>query len=233
MKYSKTIVCLANSRKPGGRCVAGKEIIPKGYGNWIRPVSARPSAEIADDESQYENGGNLHLLDIVEIPMLASVPHLHQTENHMIDAAYYWKKKGTVKWDDLNDLVDEPSTLWGNGDSTYHGRNDRVRHSAVAEYRNSLWLVKPENVTIHILVPGADFGNPKRAARADFMYAGTQYNLKVTDPVSEQAFLAEENGEYGLDEDIYFCISLAEVHTDGYCYKLVAGIFSEDSLKLR
>ena len=37
----KRIVCLANSRKRGGRCVAGKELLADGRaGGWIRPVSA-------------------------------------------------------------------------------------------------------------------------------------------------------------------------------------------------
>ena len=37
----KRIVCLANSRMPGGNCVAGKEVLVGGkIGGWIRPVGA-------------------------------------------------------------------------------------------------------------------------------------------------------------------------------------------------
>ncbi|MGH7707024.1 MAG: dual OB domain-containing protein, partial [Vulcanimicrobiaceae bacterium] len=35
----KRIVCLANSRKLQGRCVAGRELQKNGPGAWIRPVS--------------------------------------------------------------------------------------------------------------------------------------------------------------------------------------------------
>ncbi len=37
MAYVKHIVCLANSYKPRGRCIGGREVVAKGeYGGWIR-----------------------------------------------------------------------------------------------------------------------------------------------------------------------------------------------------
>jgi len=36
----KTLVCLANSRKPSGHCIAGKDLSEQAQGNWVRPVSA-------------------------------------------------------------------------------------------------------------------------------------------------------------------------------------------------
>jgi hypothetical protein len=56
MSYAKTIVCLANSFKTGGWRVAGKEKVADGqYGDWIRPVSGRESAELNRAESSYAN----------------------------------------------------------------------------------------------------------------------------------------------------------------------------------
>jgi len=76
------IVCLANSRKPHGRCIAGREVLKNGYGGWIRPVSARSSAEISLEELRYENGREPQILDVITIPMIAAAPRVHQTENH-------------------------------------------------------------------------------------------------------------------------------------------------------
>ena len=204
--------------------------MPDGYGAWVRPVSARSSAEISLKEREYENGQEPAILDIVDIPMIGAVPRVHQTENHMINSEYYWTKEGTLAWENVDDLVDEPTSLWGAGDSTYHGSYDRITQEAASEFQNSLWLIKPENVTIHVLTPGLAFGNPKRAVRATFRYQGTRYDLKVTDPAVEQAYLVGPNGDYSLNEDVCFCTSLAEAHTDGYCYKLVATIISEQPL---
>jgi hypothetical protein len=229
MNYSKRIVCLADSKKPGGRCVAGKEVLQDGYGGWIRPVSARPSAEINLEERQYEDGREPQILDVIEIPMLAPVPRVHQTENHMIEAESYWTKVGELPWQRLADLADSPPSIWGNGDSTFHGRNDRMTQAAASQFHDSLCIIQPSNVAVRVLVPGAAFGNPKRRARARFTYKDVHYDFMVTDPIAERVFLARPNGEYNIG-DVYFCISLAEAHTDGYCYKLVATIISERAL---
>jgi hypothetical protein len=227
MNYKKKIVCLANSKKPGGRCIAGKEVLKGAHGGWVRPVSARATAEISVDERQYEDGSETKLLDIIDIPMIAPVPRVHQTENHMIDAELYWTKVGELAWEDVTDLQDTPGSLWGNGDSTYHGRNDRMTQAAASAFQNSLWLIEPTNVVMRVLTPGAAFGNPKRRVRAEFTYQGVSYDLMVTDPVAEREFLTRPNGNYP-SQDALFCISLAEAHTDGFCYKLVAAVISPE-----
>ena len=65
MGYVKRIVCLANSYKPpDGRCIAGVEMLGNGeYGGWIRPVSARATAEVSFPECRYSTGQFPKLLD--------------------------------------------------------------------------------------------------------------------------------------------------------------------------
>ena len=110
MSYSKTIVCLANSRKPpSGRCVAGREVTPAGLGPWVRPVSARSAREISEEERRYEDGEDPRVLDIIEIEMSRPQPQNHQQENHLIDDGHYWAKRGVVSWADLERLVEDPA----------------------------------------------------------------------------------------------------------------------------
>src|SRR5438552_1495343 len=122
--YVKQIVCLATSKKDGGRCVAGKSMSTEDRGQWIRPVSERATAEISIDERRYEDGREPELLDIINVPMIAHVPRGHQTENHMIDAAEYWTRTGTANWRELRALADSPPDLWGQDSSTNVGSFD-------------------------------------------------------------------------------------------------------------
>jgi hypothetical protein len=105
----KTLVCLANSRKLSGRCVAG--IVDGGHEEWIRPVSARPNREVSEYERQYEDGSDPRVLDIVSVPLLQPQPYSYQSENWLLDPDYYWKKIGRVGWDKLLTLEQQPETL--------------------------------------------------------------------------------------------------------------------------
>jgi hypothetical protein len=63
----------------------------------------------------------------------------------------------------------------------------------------------------------------RRRVRGSFYYGGVRYNVGVTDPVVEKAFMAKADGAYPLDA-AFVCVSLSEVFSDGYSYKLVATI---------
>jgi hypothetical protein len=221
---------LANSRKPSGRCVAGREVLENGYGGWIRPVSARPSAEVSLEERRYENGRDPQILDVINITMIAPVPRVHQTENHMIDAERYWTKEATLTWADLRSLVERPASLWLNGTSTYHGTNDCVAQIHAAQLNSSLLLICPEALNVQVHTEGGTFGPAKKRVRAAFRYNETGYNFIVTDPVAEQAFLPRGEGVFPVN-DAYLCVSLTEAYDrDGRCHKLVATIITEQPL---
>ena len=75
----KRIVCLANSRKRSGRCIAGKEILSDGGpGAWVRPVSDRATGEVSEDERQYEDGSDPSVLDVIDVPVLDAQPSSFQ-----------------------------------------------------------------------------------------------------------------------------------------------------------
>ena len=85
MAVVKRIVCLANSRKFSGRCVAGKEIADGRVASWIRPVSARRGEEVSEYERQYQDGSDPRVMDVVDIPLLEFQPKHYQQENWLLD----------------------------------------------------------------------------------------------------------------------------------------------------
>jgi hypothetical protein len=225
-RYTKKIVCLANSRKPpSGRCVAGREVAAKGFGDWIRPVSVRPTQEISLEERRYENGQDPSLLDIIAVQMKSPQPQRHQRENHLIDADYYWVKQGVISWQELQTAVEDPAgPLWLNGDSSYYGENDRVSENSLDGLARSLYLVRPEHLRLVVASEGGSFGPPRRRVRARFALCGHSYCLGVTEPSTESELLARDNGEYPVP-DALLCISLGEVF-HGHAYKLAASVIT-------
>ena len=152
MAYTKTILCLAASRKHGGYCIAGKDIKT---GEWIRPVSSRPDEEISNNECTMRNGTQATLLDIIEIPLLREIPSSYQSENHLIDPSGKWMKKGEGTWKKAKESIDDHSgPLWLNQDASFGYLNNRVNASAVAKLDNSLMLTDP--IIEHRFLAGAD-----------------------------------------------------------------------------
>lgn len=226
MPIVKRLVCLANSRKLSGRCVAGKEQTESGPGPWVRPVSDRPAEEVSEHERQYEDGSDPRVLDIMDVPLKSHHPKSYQSENWLLDPDHYWRRTGRIAWDGLHALADNPATLWLNGFSTGAGLNDRVPLANAETLIHSLHLLRLERLRLRIFAPGAMFGNPKRRVQADFPYRGANYRLWVTDPLVERKYLARKDGAYPIGE-CFVTVSLGEPH-EGHCYKLVAALITSD-----
>jgi hypothetical protein len=218
----KRLVCLANSRKLNGRCVAGIELVEGGHSGWIRPVSAREHEEVSEYERQYEDGSDPRLLDVVDIPLLEPRPKDYQQENWLLDPQQYWQRVERLKWDDLDALSDPVYRLWVNGHSTYSGLNDRIPLAEACGVRNSLRLLRVDRLMLSVFKPGEAFGNSKRRVQCRFDHAGARYRLWVTDPIYERAYLAKADGDYQIGES-FLTVSLGEPH-QGACYKLVAAL---------
>lgn len=219
----KRIVCLANSRKMSGRCIAGKELPANSpTGRWIRPVSSRESEEVSEYERQYRDGSDPRVLDIIDVPVLRANPKGFQRENWLLDPERYWERVSRVASDDLERFTDPVAPLWINGDSTYNGRNDRIQVEIADGLDNSLRLVRVNRLELVVSQPGLDFGNYRRRVQGRFQYNGADYWLRVTDPSYERQYLQQTDGNYPIG-DAFLTISLGEPF-QGYAYKLIAAI---------
>lgn len=222
MAIIKQIVCLANSRKLNGRCIAGKEIKKGEAGGWIRPVSARENEEVSEYERQYKDGSDPRVLDIINIPLLEPRPKGYQQENWLLDPNLYWEKADRAVWNNLQQFTDPPGPLWINGHSTYNGFNDKIPLELAESLESSLRFIWVDHLMLSVFRPGEAFSNFKRRVQGQFLYDGKHYHFWVTDPRYEQKYLAKPDGNYEIGES-YLTVSLGEPFNDA-CYKLIAAI---------
>jgi len=223
--YTKTFVCLANSRKTAGRCIAGKEVFPNGsFGPWVRPVSSRPTHELSERERMFIHRADLRLLDVVEVPLKSPLPLQHQTENHLIEDRPTWVRRGLCSFQQIRNAVDVVDSLWGIGSSSRYGLNDRVSAAVARQFDYSLLLVNPQAFCLEVSLERTEFAERHRV-RASFTFRGDVYKFPVTDPIMEQHYLSQPLGDYELGP-VLLCVSLGTPHTDGLCYKFCAGIIA-------
>jgi len=211
-QVNKRLIILANSIRPGGRCVAG---ICADTGEWVRPVPRNPNRAVPEIPSI----SRIALLDIVRVPLAGDRPNppdRYQRENWFVDT-WDWEVVGRCSVKDATSLCEEPNTV-------LYTNNDRVEPSHMdslppVEWKSLLLLKAEVNFN-------RDHWDQKRW-RASFKDGrGNPLSLKVTDPdVSAKLERGEE-----INETCLLTISLAGpwAPSDGSqperCYKLVAGV---------
>ena len=219
---SRRIVCLANSRKRGGRCIAGKEILPDGRpGRWVRPVSAREDGGVSEDERQYEGGSEPRVLDVIDVPILHARPRDYQQENWLLDPDHYWERVGRFTAGELQHYLDPVGPLWVDGHSSSSGHNDRVPFSSAVSLSSSLKLIRVGGLALSVSTIASEFGD-KRSLQGRFSYAGTEYALRVTDPAYEERYLRRSDDSYTVGKRLV-TVSLGGMF-HGFGYKLIAAI---------
>ncbi len=225
--YRKTILCLANSRRPGGTCFAGKELVAGKPSSWIRPVNAVNNGAISAQDRLYRDKSHAELLDVVTVSLQEPTPHLHHQEDHQIKSDEYWEKVRRATWQDVKKATDVvEGDLWINGDSSWHGQNDKVSEASASKLNGSLYLIEPTNLDLVVGWETVYNGPDVRKVRAQFTYNGSTYNFVVTDEPVENTYFAKGDGTYRV-KDVRICISLAEVW-HGNAMKLVAAVITSD-----
>lgn len=224
MGFVTRIVCLANSRKRDGHCVAGIEVEANGMlGRWIRPVGPRESESLCPDERRYPNGTEPRLLDIIEMELLEQLPIGHQTENYRPHPGRPWKKVGELTPTQVVAAAQKfPGSLWFDGGSGAHGFNDMVPANRMKGFRHSLLLLIPDRIRMEVTEEGP---MKKIKVRADLLFGYKHYLLPVTDPIAERKFERLGIGKFPC-EPLPLCISLGKPYPGpgGPCYKLVASL---------
>lgn len=210
------IICLANSKKNGDRCIAGIDICTK---KWVRPIytnSTNPADGRIPRNIRLINGQEPKLLDVIDIPLY------HQGENFGFESenlnilSGQWRKIREALPSELSQQLDNGSIL--------HNCKKYVEVSFLQslpfEQRKTIQLVYAQKL---------------RIIRSNDNWKGSIENdvncklkeAKITDP----EFINKLNSGYIPQNPCLVTVSLSMPyipfeHWDGDppCWKLIAGV---------
>lgn len=229
----KRILVLAHSYKYGGRCVAGREVLPavQGYqpGPWLRPISDRDAGELTLSETRLRGGRQVQVLDVVDVPVRVPTLDPIQSDNWLLAPQVSWRAAHDLgRLPPLTWFVEQPHDLWLETRSP----SDRIARATLLQHppRQSLYLIQPRHFRLRVGTDSA--GKPRR--QATFEYASERYELSVTDPIIWDTYHCRVPGpgeqpiEFPLPcgDELLLCISLTREFHD-YHYKVVATILEE------
>jgi hypothetical protein len=220
MPSSRRFVCFANSRKPGGRCIAGKELGYRGRpGPWIRPVSAFAGHAIPLSWQRID-GADIHLLDFVSVAISRPDPLPRQAENHVVEPYVGFSRVGRIAWEQIDAWLDDPPHLW-NVDGKTFGPHQSARVPESYSGGESLYLIRVPNLRIAVIREGQS--EPK--LKGEFTYRDQMYMLPITDVVIEAEYKPKGSGSFDLGPAV-LCVSLGDPF-HGELYKLIAAVLHD------
>jgi hypothetical protein len=207
------LICLANSWRPGGRCIAG---IDCETGKWIRPVP--PDTDAIHEAHCAAGATALALLDIFEVELEAPMETpRYQRENRVLKSMN-WTRRGRVARPSLEPFIDESAPI-------FHNTQDRVVGVVLDQLPPHAWkslqLVRPRSLRFE-----RDAHNQQRWRVRFKDRAGNEYLLKLTDPEATRRLEAGER----IGNRCLLTVSLTRPW-DGHdgtmlklCYKVVAAV---------
>lgn len=208
------IICLANSYKHGGRCIAG---IDPDTGKWVRPIPDTKNRAVTSD-MRLINGRDPQILDIIEIPLEDYGPDEGcQPENRLLKPGG-WKKVGQITTQDLLKYCEDDTVI-------LHNHQEYVLPDFFARLPRSEWrsLQLVDNANVRFNPDGFD-PNKWRACFQDGK--GSYLDLKVTDPVVLDRLRNDEK----ISKNCIMTVSLATAWSPQdsdqpeRCYKMIAGV---------
>ncbi len=220
----KFFICLANSYKHGGRCIAGIEVVPQSDGSlgivrhddgrprWIRPVSMSANGEIPNHLAEsFKIFSLVKLTDVEPCPDNAHTEDVHCTRMEICPFELSPTK------DFLNQLIDTQHQ------AVFYFRGKSIPTTIIDRLDYSLMLIHPDNACAY-----CDEGRENSKYRMKFTYNGSNYDFPITDPVFLEQFKKSPNSYADLD-GVYLVLSLG-IAFEGFHYKLVATVLIPNDL---
>jgi hypothetical protein len=215
----KTIVCLANSYKHGGRCIAGVSLDD---GAWIRLRGKADDGALCACEYALEDGSEPNLLDVIEVEVHYAIHSASHPEDWQIAAARWRLVERPAAGRQWAELAGEKKKSKG----ILRDHRDRIAtwELKYKPLQSSLCLICPSELYWWVR---EDKG--KRRCRALFHYNYVTYDFALTDPHWLDRLKLLPDGIYPHSDfadagiETWLTISLSEPYF-GFHYKLVAGV---------
>jgi hypothetical protein len=217
------IICLANSYKKRGRCIAGLHADGSGWVRLNHPETA--FGELYPEHYLLPDGSEPKPFDIIRVPLAEHVPVPHHPENWTVGEEP-WKLIARPADPSvvpiLSNALARGPTLLGDDQARTpfdHFDDHPLQQSlALVEPRATQWMITKAELNV-------------RKPRVLFMHGGHWYNLPLTDPLwiprlKPLDYGKHTNNDLGIPENrrVLLSISLSEEFEDRYCYKLVTGV---------
>ena len=212
------LICLANSYKRGGRCIAGVEILidehkqwnvvrnSNGTPHWIRPIDS--STEFGEIPEYI--AVTIHMLSVVRL--IDVTPCICQA--HSEDVSF-------SRMEVVGNITPSKAALEELTDSFHYDiffnseRTISIDTYARGDY--SLMLIHPEKIELR-----PDPTKTKAKYRMIISYKNASYDLPVTDP--EYLHHVENSSFTPIpSHEVYLCLSVG-MEYEGQHHKLVAGV---------
>lgn len=220
----KYFICLANSYKHGGRCIAGIEAVPQSDGSlcivrhddgrprWIRPVSMSANGEIPNHLAEsFKIFSLVKLTDVESCPDNAHTEDVHCTRMEICP----FELSPTKEF--LNQLIDTQHK------AVFYFRGKSIPTTIIDRLDYSLMLIHPDNACAY-----CDEERENSKYRMKFTYNGSNYDFPITDPVFLEQFKKSPDSYADLD-GAYLVLSLG-IAFEGFHYKLVATVLIPNDL---
>lgn len=209
-----TFVCLANSYKEGGRCIAGIEIqngTPSTVNNkpkWIRPVCKTEHGKVPENLVSH-----IKILDIVELNTTENTPDGFQSENILFDT-------NSIKVIGKFPLANIPMLCDSSVNVIFGNKGKAISEDCIGSLTYSLMMISTNDFESYEKIYEDNESKPQ--ARLKFKYNFNEYDLPITDPIFLNLYKTNKN--ILIDKTVlYIVLSVGVIHKSWY-YKLVAGI---------
>ena len=217
----KHFVCLANSYKHGGRCIAGVEvtlgadgaftIVKKDDGSprWIRPITHSENEAIPNDIA-----AEIGIFSLVELTDVVPCPNKAHSENVYFGQMKRCPSNLRCDKETLDQFIDTAHQ------TAFYFRGKAIPASMIDRLNYSLMLIHPQDVHAYV-----DEEREKSKYRMKFTYYGSHYDFPITDPVFLEAFKKDPQS-FSEPKDAYLTVSLG-MEFEGFHFKLVATVFTQ------